>query len=252
MSTKIIRKIRVFRNKRVERELPEVVYKSRFLSNLYYLLFNNAFAREHQATLAGRVKHIRETEKIKANYFLLVRNTHRIEKGLLMRPRKDVFGKNYIGETVDSFEGVWNDYQDRSNSQLKWFYDVLSEYFAVAGHDEFIQKKNERFTKIISSDHEKLAIMKKSVPYYRNSNDHSSISYDEFYKLTRQRRSVRWFLDKPVDRELIDKAILAANQSPSACNRQPFEFRVFDDRPLVQEVVNYPMGTQGILILYPC
>lgn len=238
-------KIKLIRNKFVERELPEVVYKSRFLSYLYYLLFNNAFAREHQATLAGRVKHIRETEKTKANYFLLVRNTHRIEKGLLMRPRKDVFAKNYIGETVDSFEGVWNDHQDRSNLQLKWFYDVLSEYFAIAGHDEFIQKKKERFTKIISSDQEKLAIIKKSVPYHRNSNDHSSISYDEFYKLTRQRRSVRWFLDKPVDRELIDKAILAANQSPSACNRQPFEFRVFDDRPLVQEVVNYPMGTQG-------
>ena len=35
--------------------------------------------------------------------------------------------------------------------------------------------------------------------------------------------------DLKVPREGIDQAMRAAAQSPSACNRQPFEFRVFDD-----------------------
>ena len=33
--------------------------------------------------------------------------------------------------------------------------------------------------------------------------------------------------------------------SPSACNRQPFEFRIFDKPELVEQVSSMPMGTQG-------
>lgn len=44
---------------------------------------------------------------------------------------------------------------------------------------------------------------------------------------------------------LLDKAVLAANQSPSACNRQPFEFRIIDDPVLLSEVANIPMGIRG-------
>lgn len=49
----------------------------------------------------------------------------------------------------------------------------------------------------------------------------------KIFKLTKRRRSVRWF------------------QSPSACNRQPYEFRVFDHPDMVNEIVNYQMGTAG-------
>lgn len=223
-----------------------VCYKNRFLAALYYLVFDKSFFREQQSVLAGKVKHIREAEQLKANYFLLVRNTHRIEKGLLMRPRKPVFGKDYIKETVDSFEGIWG-IRQKDNPQIKWFYDVLSEYFTSCGaQDEFVEVQHNRFKKIVGlaiADDD--ADCSKSVPYQRLDNKRSNIAFDEFYKLTRQRRSVRWFLDKPVPRELIDNAILAAAQSPSACNRQPFEYKIIDDPELVKQVVKLPMGTGG-------
>lgn len=245
MMKNIIKKIEFRVNNIIEKELPKVAYKSRFLSNLYYLLFNNSFSREHQATLAGKVKHIKEAEKLKANYFMLVRNTHRIEKGLLMRPRKDVFAKNYIAETIDSLKGVWKQHDSKVNPQMKWFNDVLDEYFTVAGKDDYVQTQKQKFLKITGITSANGTVVKKSVPYFRDHQNVSTISYDEFYKLTRQRRSVRWYLQKPVDRTLIDKAILAANQSPSACNRQPFEFRIIDDPSLVKQVAEFPMGTQG-------
>lgn len=84
-----------------------------------------------------------------------------------------------------------------------------------------------------------------SIPYCRDNSSFSKITYEDFYKLNKQRRSVRWFLEKPVARELIDKAILAAIQAPSACNRQPFEFRIIDDKTLLEKVVEIPMGTKG-------
>ncbi|SFG33235.1 nitroreductase family protein [Pontibacter chinhatensis] len=247
MIKKLIRRIQAYKVRAIEDYLPRLCYKSRLLSNLYYIL-NSKFSREHQAVLAGRVKHIKEAKETKANYYLLVRNTHRIEKGLLMKPRRAVFGKEYITETIDSFEGVWSvSKKDKSNSQIKWFYDVLSEYFGTSGEDELIKHNHKRFEKIINGAHTNFCTSTevKSIPYYRNTMNKVSIDFESFFKLTKYRRSVRWFLDERVPRELIDKAILAANQSPSACNRQPFEFRIFDDPELVKRVVKIPMGTKG-------
>ena len=49
------------------------------------------------------------------------------------------------------------------------------------------------------------------------------------------RRSVRKYLDKPVEREKINACLEAARLAPSACNSQPWEFIVMDD-PTVKEM----------------
>jgi nitroreductase len=227
-------------------KLPRLVVSSKRLSLLYYFLFDRSFDREVRAVLAGKIVHLEEAKKNKANYFLLIRNIHRIEKGLLMRPRKEIFGKDYIAETIDNYAGVYKlNGNEKKNLQLKWFFDVLAEYFkTVNGSDPLISKEKVRFEKttfqsaLAHSTH-------KSIPYFRTAGDKSTITYDQFYLLSKQRRSVRWFLDQPVPRSLIDNAVLAANQAPSACNRQPFEFRIFDDPDLVKQVVTFPMGTRG-------
>jgi nitroreductase len=245
---RIRNKIKRAKNKFIKNTLPKFCHKSLFMSSLYYFIIDKSFTREFRAVLTGKVKHILETEKTKANYYLLVRNTHRIEKGLLMRPRKQVFAKEYIKETIDSFEGIWSRTEMESDSQMKWFYDVLTEYFKHPNKDPLISKMHKRFkTKIENGINEDEVNSDRliSVPRFRTHSQKSKITYEEFYKLTKHRRSVRWFLDKPVPRELIDKAILAANQSLSACNRQPYEFRIFDDPAMVNEIVSYPMGTAG-------
>ncbi len=48
----------------------------------------------------------------------------------------------------------------------------------------------------------------------------------------RQRRSVRHFLDRPVEREKIMMCLEAARLAPSACNSQPWKFVVVDDKQL--------------------
>lgn len=45
-----------------------------------------------------------------------------------------------------------------------------------------------------------------------------------FYAGIRKRRSVRDFSDKPVDREIIENAILAAGTAPNGANMQPWYF----------------------------
>jgi len=65
-------------------------------------------------------------------------------------------------------------------------------------------------------------------------------------QLAMKRRSVRWYQqDRPVPREVIDKAVEVAVQSPSACNRQPYRFVVFDDPASVAQASRLPMGVAG-------
>jgi len=50
--------------------------------------------------------------------------------------------------------------------------------------------------------------------------------------LLKHRKSIRDFLDRPVEREKIMMCLEAARLAPSACNSQPWKFIVVDDRQL--------------------
>ena len=50
------------------------------------------------------------------------------------------------------------------------------------------------------------------------------------------RTSVRKFLDKPVEKEKIEKILRAAMAAPSAKNQQPWEFYVVTDKEKLVEL----------------
>jgi nitroreductase len=50
------------------------------------------------------------------------------------------------------------------------------------------------------------------------------------------RRSIRKYLDKPVPPDVFQQVLSAAMYAPSACNQQPWQFVVLDDRKLLREV----------------
>ncbi len=58
----------------------------------------------------------------------------------------------------------------------------------------------------------------------------------KFLDLVKARQSVRKYLDKPVEREKIERCLEAARLAPSASNSQPWSFIVVDD-PKLKEAV---------------
>ncbi|WP_198027660.1 nitroreductase family protein [Seonamhaeicola sp. S2-3] len=165
-----------------------------------------------------------------------------------MKDRRSIFALDYIENTVEAYVKVITSSKEAvSHKNLKWYTDVLSNYFKVVDtSNPKLNKLNQVFEqhKLVSDKETK------SVPYQRDFSI-LSVSYDDFYNLSKLRRSVRWYEDRPIPRELIDKAISAALLSPSACNRQPFEFRIFDDKELVQKVANISWGTLGFSHNFP-
>ena len=224
----------------------KLLYRSRGVQLLHALLFSAGYRREIWSVFSGIQAHRANEESVSGLVYKLRRNIHRLEKGLIMDPRRDLFALDYIEETVAAYIQV-SASACSDSSQMKWFQNVLQEYFSVTGRHAIIDACRERFVGVNCLEQSD----EKSVPLPRSDYFKSEVSYDEFYALCRQRRSVRWYQDKPVPRELVDNAILAAAQSPSACNRQPFEFCIFDDPKLVEEIAGIPGGTKGFSHQFP-
>ena len=56
------------------------------------------------------------------------------------------------------------------------------------------------------------------------------VEYDDLLQFLKQRRSIRWFKNKKIDKETFDKLFEGAYYSPSAQNAQDVEFVVLDER----------------------
>lgn len=234
----------------VNRVFLESFGSSRILSHLYYTASFVTFNREQAAVLRGRRNYYRNKSRDRRTHVELRRNVHRLEKGLIMMPRRDVFARDYVTETIEFYEQaveqLRRDPSSMEASEMEWAHDVLTEYFrAVRPGDVMIDAARARFER---AGHD--AEFTGKVPYVKKSL--SEISYAELEDLVMQRRSVRWFEDRPVPRDQIDQALLIARQAPTACNRLPYEFRVFDDPALVKEVSAIPFGTAGYSHNIPC
>ena len=54
-----------------------------------------------------------------------------------------------------------------------------------------------------------------------------------------KRRSVRRYTDRKVEKEKIDRMLRAAMQAPSACNQQPWEFLVVEDKATIEKLAKF-------------
>ena len=219
-----------------------------WLANIYYL-FSQKFAREHQAVLKGRLAFRYQQGLQGSSHTLLRRNIHRIEKGLIMRPRKPIFALDYIEQTVEAFAAAINN-DKHSCDELCWACDVLAAYFKACEYEAEnwlalkaqFKQLSERVTEAEGND----------VPYDFASKVDAKLSIEQFETLCVQRRSVRWFKEQSVDMHLIEQAVKCAALAPSACNRQPFSFYVANEPKLAKELVSIPMGTKGFSQNVPC
>jgi len=219
---------------------------------LYYSL-TPVFAWEQRAALYGRIMHRRDVEKRSGEgmRYALRRSTHRIEKGLIMRPRREVFAEGYIEQAVEQFASLAQK-GDKSGEDgdplLTWTADVLAAYFAAVNSSPTIERARSRYHEVLRQIQYQPGDGK---PYHRDLKP-LNIRYEDLLELARRRRSVRWYEQRPVPRDVIDRAIEVARWSPSACNRQPFEFRIFDDPELVRRVGALPMGAAHFFEKFPC
>lgn len=167
------------------------------------------------------------------------RNIHRLEKGLIHQPAKDVFAADYIIETVSGYvQGKQKGLLDPET--LGWAEAVLSRYFSVCRHDGVVAEAYNLFCAECEC-----CTRPDRIPYPEQQRPELSVSYDDLHKLACRRRSVRFFSDTPVDSDMVARAIELSVLSPNACNRQSYRFVLVNDEKLANTVLGCTFGFRG-------
>ncbi|GLR28023.1 Nitroreductase [Psychrobacter pacificensis] len=234
----------------LKKKVLGVSHRTRFLSDFHYFVSND-FSNEHQAVLKGRKAYYDSLNDIGKSCALLRRNIHRLEKGLIMKPRRDVFGEGFIQETVDCYrEAVKSTIL--ATAEKKWATDVLDEYFKIVGSTPKIDQARDFYEKIrlAMTDYYDINTefpsgSKAFKPYTYSNLPSTSIEFSEIRQLFIRRRSVRWYQDKPVPLDLVQKASNIASFAPSACNRQPYRFIFCNEKERTVAIAKCAMGTVG-------
>lgn len=233
---------------RIDQQVIRLFSINGFCASLYYTFINPNFRREHLSVLRGRLAYQQSLKSAKDSSTLLRRNTHRLEKGLIMQPRRAIFARDYILETVRCYRQCVQ-VKSIEHNELKWAGDVLAEYFSVVKQqDRNVDKARNLFHEITASHN---VDEQKFTPYPHQSLPEPGVGYDQLATLFKRRRSVRWYQSKSVPKMLIEQAVTAASLAPSACNRQPYRFVFLDDKEQVKEVSGFAMGTAGFAFQLP-
>lgn len=145
----------------------------------------------------------------------LMVQTHVLEKGITMPNRRVGFGLERVCGIIISCK----------NAIGRWGSDHIEIQAALADLKQYMDLHNEENYSLpqdVKSGIEEL------LAYYVPVDDNCfTISAKEYFKkqpdfkeFAYSRHSVRWFDDKPVETNLILKAVELAQTAPSACNRQ--------------------------------
>ncbi len=225
------------------------------ISAIYYALFTSRFSRECRAVIWGKIRYIETHLSYElSTSALLRRNTHRLEKALIMRPRKPVFASAYIGETVKAYVGMMGSPMF-CDEEKKWSSDVLKEYFDKVQDDARVAAARKQYNEFMANNGDANGVYDdatKYIPYPDHARANSQITQEQLNELFLQRRSTRWFDGRAVEEDKLDTAIKMASLAPSACNRQPFQFFVMNNNQVAAEVAAFAGGTGGFAKNIPC
>ena len=216
----------------------KILSSSMLLTKLYYF-FGKKFDLELKTTIKGRYLFYKNL-KNRNNLAKLRRDIHRLEKGLVMVPRRDIFGLAYIGDILWLLEGGEYEYEN-----IQWAVSVLGKYFEVTKSDHpnwLAAKKKFIFisNKLKHKDDKFYPLAKKNIP----QDDQESIS-KAFDQVISARRSVRNYSSKIVDYSIISSAIERAVQAPSACNRLPYRYVIANNFKQSKKIASCAGGTAG-------
>ncbi|MEC3879891.1 nitroreductase family protein [Parapedobacter sp. 10938] len=168
-----------------------------------------------------------------------------------MKNKRSVFALDYILYTVKNYKTIKEDMESGKmpvdRDLLRWTEEVLAHYFDVVAPHPTVDAAREQFRSeqahhpCVYEGVDTLQPLQR-VPYFRADVKPSEVTFEALFGLAMQRRSVRWYQERAVERSLIDQAVSIASLSPSACNRQPFEFRIYDQEAMKNRVGKIPMG----------
>lgn len=170
---------------------------------------------------------------------VITRWYHTIEKGLSYSAYRAGFGKDNIEKLISLMEQYQREY-DTDADFYRTALSCLQEYVKKnKEHGVINYELTERINSLSGNSNERGGVIRVEKP------DINKIKQFNYAEIMKNRHSIREFSEEPVDLELLKNAILLAQYTPSACNRQGWKTRIVADRDKVLEVLQYQTGSRG-------
>ena len=233
----LLKRIRGRLQRKASRLIVKVLSRLARKSRLIWLIYVVRYRLSYKlAALCSGVSMNRDGQ---ANLYNFRRNIHRLEKGLSAKQLKGVFAEDYILETVNYLM------QNKSlrtfdKNTIAWGEAVLDQYFRTSQHTSKVAEAH-RLYQSLEPENSQPAWH----PYPEKCRPDVVVEYEALCQLALRRRSVRHYLDKVVEFDVVEKAMKVAALSPSACNRQSFKFLFFNDKHIVKQISEIPGGIAG-------
>lgn len=234
-----------------ESKIKRLISRSKLLTTTYFYIFN-AFYFEERTILQGKAKNA-DNPLSRAR---MIRLTHALEKGLTARDRRALFFDGKIDELLTVTDSNITAERKSANGdfeldrQIKWVLNTIKLYFSVVEQTEQIESAQARFQQLL--DDINYVPSSERTPHRRGERPQFPGSFNDFRTLAEQRTSTRWFTEETVPRDDLDKAIDTALQSPTACNKQSYEFKIYDNKEDIINICDLPLGAHGFKQNIPC
>lgn len=225
------------------RLVPKIVHSTaNIVGGSLFFVLNGAFNDEKKAVLAGNSLHY-VGEQGRNHQMFLRRSVHRIEKGLISKPLRKTFAVDYIERTVGTYANLISA-SEADAGEAQWARDVLSRYFDATAdsQDQRIRRARVSWNE---TEHAQSVVQENLSPFPYSPMSPDIESFESLARVAQHRRSVRWFRQEPVPRELVERAAAVGLTAPSACNRQSYRIELLEDETLRQAAAAIPMGTAG-------
>ena len=146
------------------------------------------FNRERYAILTGRAAYRRNQDRVHATSPRLRRNIHRLEKAMIMEPRRPRFALAYIAETVEAYELYQRDPTLTDAKLARWSTDVLHAYFAAVQTDDALAELQARFEAAAGQNPD--PEVQPHSPFLRGDSPELTVSHEDLLQLAIRRRFI--------------------------------------------------------------
>lgn len=161
--------------------------------------------------------------------FTLLRENHIIEKGMSMRNTRKGFGQAKVSALIKRLRIYNNKYGQQDKQFLLYPLATIKEYINYQKADGIEIGNIEKAFRVLC-DEVSINPDSLSLPAGIEMADKSHLqtaAQGDFSSLLYSRHSIRYFSDELPSKELLEKALVLASRTPSACNRQAWHTHIY-------------------------
>jgi len=175
----------------------------------------------------------------KRNFYKIVIDVHTVEKGLSLKDCRPLFGQPRIKSLMQSLEKYD---QTESEFPFEMATGALAAYVSFHRNHGFSDPFIEQVERFVVSVTQKFGIrqtggVKEITDIYQPPRTAA-----EFLE---SRASCRMMLADTLSKEQIGKLVELAQKTPSQCNRQATKIHVYQDRALIESLLDLQAGARG-------